>query len=333
MMKLSIMKKVVATVDGEWRSPLAEQILERWGFDEGSVYYFRASANFLFIFKKNEKTYFLRFSDSSEKELSSLESEIEVLEYLREQPIRVALPVKSIDGHYIETVDTEIGRFYAVVFESLPGKQFETEELEISQFFKWGSSLGKLHKIFKAMPEKYRLHRKSWREQLLEVKQQLPVHETAALRELERLTDWTEALNMSENNFGLIHFDFELDNQRWEHEVIGILDFDDCINHWYVADIAFALRDLFKKEVDLFNPFFQEFIKGYTTETDLDFCQLEELSYFLRLHNLITFTGLLQTVDVKESPDHPDWLSHLRGKLLQYIEQYRSSFVDIFLIK
>jgi hypothetical protein len=38
MMKLSTMVKVVATVDGEWRSPLAEQILENWGYDEGSVY-------------------------------------------------------------------------------------------------------------------------------------------------------------------------------------------------------------------------------------------------------------------------------------------------------
>jgi Ser/Thr protein kinase RdoA (MazF antagonist) len=327
------MKKVVATVDSEWRSPLAEQILESWDYDEGSVYYFRASANFLFIFKNKDQTYFLRFSDSSEKELSSIESEIEVLEYLREQAIRVALPVKSLNNNYIETVETEIGTFYAVVFEALPGKQFETEDLDIGQFFKWGSSLGELHSIFKVMPEKYRFNRKSWSDQLIEIKQQLPVYETAAQRELEQLINWSDRLNISENNFGLIHFDFELDNQRWDNEVIGILDFDDCMNHWYVADIAFALRDLFKQEVDLDNPLFKEFLKGYQNETDLDFTLLEQLSYFLRLHNLISFTGLLQTVDVQESSDHPDWLSNLRLKLLQYIELYRDSFEDNSLIK
>lgn len=332
-MKLSTMSKVVATVDSEWRSPLAEQILESWGYDKGSVYYFRASANFLFIFKKNDKTYFLRISDSSEKKRSSIESELEVLEYLRDQPIRVALPVRSLNDRYIETVETEIGTFYAVVFEALPGKQFETEELDLKQFFKWGSTLGELHSIFKVMPEQYRHNRKGWIEQLMEVKQQLPVYETAAHRELEQLIHWSEGLNILENNFGLIHFDFELDNQRWDNEIIGILDFDDCMNHWYVADIAFALRDIFKKEVDLENPFFQEFLKGYQNETDLDFSLLEQLSYFLRLHNLLSFTGLLQTVDIKESPDHPDWLSNLRAKLLQYIEQYRDSFVDNSLIK
>jgi hypothetical protein len=47
----------------------------------------------------------------------------------------------------------------------------------------------------------------------------------------------------------------------------------------------------------------------------------------------MSFTGLLQTVDVQESPNHPDWLSNLRFKLLQYMDQYRDSFENISLIK
>jgi hypothetical protein len=50
MMKLSTMLKVASTVDTEWRSPLAEKLLERWGYDESSVFAFRYSANFIFIF-------------------------------------------------------------------------------------------------------------------------------------------------------------------------------------------------------------------------------------------------------------------------------------------
>lgn len=329
MMRLSTMKKVVETVDDKWRSPLAEKILERWGYDKGSVYYFRASANFLFIFKKQGKSYFLRFSDSSEKDLSSLKSEIEILEYLREQPITVALPVKSLNDEYIEIVETEVGTFYAVVFVALPGKQFEIEELVQEQFFKWGSTLGALHKIFKGMTEEYRLYRKSWSEQLTEVKKLLPNDETAALVELEKIINWSNGLIVSDENFGLIHFDFELDNQRWENENVGILDFDDCINHWYVADIAFALRDLLKKEVDMKNPFFQEFLEGYQSETEVDSSLLQQLPWFIRMHNLITFTNLLQTVDIPESEDHPEWLSNLRAKLLNYVDQYRASFKEV----
>ncbi|MFD1450263.1 hypothetical protein [Oceanobacillus sojae] len=37
MMKLSTMKKVMNTVNSEWRSPLGEEILERWGYDKCSA--------------------------------------------------------------------------------------------------------------------------------------------------------------------------------------------------------------------------------------------------------------------------------------------------------
>jgi Ser/Thr protein kinase RdoA (MazF antagonist) len=72
MMKLSTMRKVVDTVDHEWRSPLAERILTQWGYDEGSVYYFRSSANFIFVFRKNGQRYFLRFNDACERDIKQL---------------------------------------------------------------------------------------------------------------------------------------------------------------------------------------------------------------------------------------------------------------------
>jgi Ser/Thr protein kinase RdoA (MazF antagonist) len=326
MMKLSMMKKVVDTVNSEWRSLLAEEILERWGYDEGSVYYFRASANFLFIFKKNGATYFLRFNAISEKSLTALKAEIEILEYLRHQPLRVALPVQSLNQNFIETVENEWGTFYAVVFEALPGKQFETEELQKDQFFTWGSALGKLHHFLKEMPEEYRQNRKSWRDQLAFVQEILPTHETAALYELEQILKWSNGLDVTKENFGLIHYDFELDNQRWDNGMVGILDFDDCVNHWYAADIVFALRDLFEKEIDLKNELVEEFLSGYQSETRLDSQLEQEFPWFMRMHNLVSYTKLLRTVDIPESGDYPEWLSNLRAKLLRYMNQYRTSF-------
>ncbi|WP_100406956.1 hypothetical protein [Bacillus solitudinis] len=67
MMKLSTMKKVFETVDSKWKSQLADLILEKWGYDKGSVFCLRASANFIFIFQKEGKRYYLRFNDSCER--------------------------------------------------------------------------------------------------------------------------------------------------------------------------------------------------------------------------------------------------------------------------
>jgi Ser/Thr protein kinase RdoA (MazF antagonist) len=326
MMKLSTMRKVVATVDAEWRSSFAEKILERWGYDEGTVYYFRASANFLFIFKKEGKTYFLRFNDASEKELSTIDSELKILEYLRNQPVHVALPIKSLAGNFIEIVEHELGTFYAVVFEALPGKQFEIEDLGMSEFFEWGRTLGKLHQLFKEMPSEYQAARASWRDQLSAIERHLPPNEVDALKELAEIKLWAMSIPETSENVGLIHFDFELDNLRWINGEFAVLDFDDCLRHWYVADIAFALRDVLKNGYDPENALILEFIKGYQKQTVLNANSIKELPMFIRMHNLVTFSGLLRTVDIKDSTNLPEWLGNLKNKLEAYIDHYRSTF-------
>jgi Ser/Thr protein kinase RdoA (MazF antagonist) len=327
MMKLSLMQKVVDTVNEEWRSPLAEMILSRWGFDNGEVYYFRASSNFVFIFRKDGKTRYLRFNHSSERDLRSIESETEILLYLQNQPIRVAQLVKSIEGRYIEEVETELGKFYAVVFEALPGEHFETEELNEGQFVTWGRELGKLHRILKTIPDEIRLKRPSWKEQLQRLKAILPEEETTALKEVEYVLSWASSIPETNDNFGLIHFDFELDNLRWDDEAIGILDFDDSANYWYAADIAYALRDVLEEgSFDPNHPSLTAFLKGYASETELDRNLIEDLPGFLRLHQIISFTKLHQSVDITDSPEHPEWLEQLRIKLIGKIGSYRKLF-------
>ncbi|MDQ0176407.1 phosphotransferase enzyme family protein [Bacillus chungangensis] len=323
MMRLSTMKKVVATVDENWRSPLAEKILERWGYDPGSVYYFRSSANFVFVFSKEGKDYYLRFNEACERSLKTVEAETEILRYLCDKPIRTAQPVPSLNQKYVETIETELGTFYAVVFEALQGNQFEMEKLDKDHFYKWGSTLGRLHHIFKTMPEEYRDGRPSWKDRLQFAKTMLADEETYIKNELELVFQWAEGLQVSNEHFGMIHYDFELDNLNWEKDAFGVLDFDDCRTHWYVADIAYALRELSEYDVDLENPFVQSFISGYKTETELDMGLLKEIKWLMRMHNLESLASLLRSVDLTITSDDPDWLSELKEDLLGYIEEYR----------
>ena len=77
-----------------------------------------------------------------------------------------------------------------------------------------------------------------------------------------------EAVNITFESFNIgphiinneIHFDFELDNIVWNTDKTGIIDFDDSAFYWFVADIAFALRDLYDdsvKKVELQNESFE----------------------------------------------------------------------------
>src|SRR5436853_441693 len=90
-----------------------------------------------------------------------------------------------------------------------------------------------------ASPTPARAGRPTIHEHLRAVGRQLPAHEHAALRLLALLERQVAALPASQQTFGLIHYDFELDNLIWDDQRVGIVDFDDCAGYWFVADIAF----------------------------------------------------------------------------------------------
>lgn len=324
-MTLSLMGKVMETVNSEWRSQLAETILERWGYDQDSVYFFRASANFLFVFKNGGKRYFLRFNEASERTFEEIKAEMEIVNYLGSTSLAVAQPVESLNEKLVEEVSTEHGSFYAVVFEQLDGQMREFEDLDGAEnFLEWGQALGALHKEFKKMPMRLRQNRPDWKEKLEKAKEQIPGAEREALEVIKAIEKWAEGLNEAPQNTGMIHYDFELDNLIFKADKVGILDFDDCIQHFYAADIAFALRDLFADGVNLDHPLFLAFMEGYRKETEVDEEQIRELSYFLMMHHAATFAGLCRTVG--NSGELLPSLIPLREKLLSKMEEYRKKF-------
>lgn len=329
MMKLSTMKKVVDTVGEDWRSPVAEQIMKNWDYDEGELYYYRASANFVFLIKKEGQVHYLRFHEVAEKPISQLESERNILHYLKDGTVNVAQPLLSKNNQYIEVVETNAGFFSSMVFEGIPGKQMETEELLDKQFYLWGRSLGMLHEKLKMIPKEYSSKRPTYENHLQWIDSHLPIDDLPAREEMLRIKEWTGTLRKTPENFGIIHFDFELDNLRWNEDLIGAFDFDECVGNWYVADIVFALRDVLKVMEDIENPFVKEFLNGYTTVTHLDENYLYQLEGFLRMHQLYSYTRIQRSVDIPKSKDHPEWLRTLREKLDLKLSYYRSILMSL----
>src|SRR6056297_1272229 len=191
MMKMSTMTDVDTTIDDEGNSKIAEKIAELWNPDTDSVKYFRSSANFIFIFKKNGEYHFLRFNRDDERNFEEIKDEIEIIDLLREQTDNIVEPVKSKNNEFIETVETEIGRFYAVVFKGLQGKQHEIEELENQDFFSWGKSLGKLHKLLSQIPKETNKSRKTYKDHLNFIKNNLP-DEPKLIKEFETVKAWID---------------------------------------------------------------------------------------------------------------------------------------------
>lgn len=329
MMKLSTMKKVVDTVGEDWRSPIAEEIMKYWDYDEGELYYYRGSANFVFLLKIEGQVHFLRFHEVAEKPISLLESEKNILQFLQGGPVKVTKPLLSKNNRYIEVVETDVGIFSSMVFEGIPGKQKKTEELLDKQFYLWGRTLGMLHEKLKVLPKEFSSQRPNYENHLQWIDSHLPNDDLSAREEMLRIRVWIRTLRKTPEIFGIIHFDFEVDNLRWNEDLIGAFDFDECAGYWYVADIVFALRDVLGSKEDIKKPQVGDFIRGYKSATRLDKDYLKKINGFLRLHQLYTYTRIQRSIDIPISKDHPEWLRTLREKLDLKLSYYRSILMSL----
>lgn len=255
-----------------------------------------------------------------------IEAEIAYLRYLSAQGLAVAKPIPSLAGNFIESIDTPQGVFHAVVFEALLGTHLELEELTPKQIGQWGHALGELHRATEGYTE---AGRPTWVNKVAEIANSLPIGEKVAKDTLHKAQSELAQLTVDRLTFGLIHYDFELDNLLWEGEQVGILDFDDCLECWYIADIAFALRDLWynrASKMESNNPILQHFLASYREVRPMSDAELIHIPLFMRLHHLLTFANLHRALVSGQQADDLEWMTGLRQRLLQVMEDYRTEF-------
>lgn len=328
MMKLSAMVTVDSAVDAQGRFRIAERILEQWEHDPESVQFYRSSANFVYVFRKDGERCFLRFAESAERSEAEISAEMALLDWLARQGMTVTTPIASRSGRSVETVETDLGTFHAVVFAELHGAQMDIEELSAAQFEQWGATLGKLHGAMRRYQDPTAPARSAWRDRLTLALLAAPHGEPPVQAECEYLTAWLDALPVTATNYGLIHGDFELDNLFWRNGAVAVLDFDDCSYCWYVADVAFALRDLFEGGVDLNSPSLRAFIRGYTQHAALDEGLIAQLPTWMRLANLFAYAKLMRAMDLVADQDYPEWAASLQVKLETWVHNYKASLLS-----
>lgn len=320
MMQLSTMARIVATVQADGTSPLVEALLQPWVHDPGSARFFRASANGVAYFTRDGHRQFLRFSPVTERTLAALEAEVRLVAWLDGEGVKVAAPVPSRNGRLVERV----GDYYCVVFVGLAGTHLEVSDCDEAQFSAWGAALGQLHATMKRYQDPSLADRPSWREHLAQARPYVE-GEPGLAAEWAFLQRWASALPTGPDDYGLIHFDCEADNLCWADGGFAILDFDDAAHHWYAADIAYALRDLFGEGVDLTDARFKAFLRGYEGAHPLNPVLLVQLPNFLRLHRMVVFARLSRALDLPAGQEGPAWLKRLEARFAQKVAEYRGS--------
>jgi Ser/Thr protein kinase RdoA (MazF antagonist) len=262
------------------RTPLAAAA--RWGADPASVEHVSDGASFTYRFRLKDRMHYLRLTPPGWQSLGEVRGEITFISAVHSAGVSTPLPVRSLNGEFIERVADRGVEFLAVVFEEASGRPLEPVEWDERRVTRWGRLLAELHAAAPhALPDGE--SRKDWRDDLPQVLNWLPDDETEAHDHLARVTQWLQSLPRNPDGYGLVHFDLMGDNVLWVGSSPTVIDFDDCMFHWFAADIARALGTFRSEAPERRRALTAWLLGGYQQVRRLDPVSAEFLPEFVRV--------------------------------------------------
>lgn len=314
---------------------LAKEALNNWKHDDGTqnemLSQFRISSNAIYPFCQNGEVCFLRLAPVEEKQEKNVLGEIEFINYLLEHNYPALVPIKTSTGKECLKINTKWGEYYATAFKSVCGVQIEDTDISNEIMYEYGKSLGRLHSLStKFVPKTKKWIHVEVLDWITAVLSEYNASDNA-VSELTAIRSELNELSITRDNYGLVHYDFELDNVFYDKETksCAVIDFDDGMYHWYALDIEQVFESI---EEELSKEAFQtakkEFIRGYKKEHSYT-QEMDTLRPLMRRFiNLYGYARLIRCVAEKFA-DEPEWLVELREKLDKNILEKEANMLSV----
>jgi Ser/Thr protein kinase RdoA (MazF antagonist) len=324
-MTLSEIVGMGATVDHCGRSEVADVAAAMWGLPAGEARFWRSSASHVFVVDcpaaETGRAY-LRFVPESWRPRALVVAVAELMCQYSRAGLAVATLMTSVHGQLVETIPTARGRVHAMLVAEAPGRPIEVADLTEQRARAWGAALARLHchEVGGRLTE-------SLAESLGDLQRaaQVLADDRPIAGAVARLQADLDRLPRHADCFGIVHGDFELDNLAWSGDTATAYDFDEAGRSWFVADIAYALRDLQQAPTaQIDTPATAAFLTGYRTVRDLPGTNLTWLPLFTAAHAAAWLMRLPAILDSGPSPSDPPWLPALREKLLKKADWQRT---------
>ncbi len=309
---------------------LAYMLFRSWDIAQNpEIRHFRSSANAVYVLHSNDSTYFLRITPVEEKSPSEIAAELDFLSYLHAHRFPAVRSVPAANGKALITADTPWGLHSMVVFEKVSGKCLEHIPYSAAAYIAYGQALGRLHQLSKRYQPEPTV-RPSWQDKLAWCGQVADDYSAppALHAEIQLIRTALTALPQTQDNYGLVHYDFELDNVFYD-DATGMLtpiDFDDAMYHWYALDVEQSL-DSIRSELPEADQGFavKDFLAGYQKEMGIDERMLEALPLFRRFCNLYQYVRCLRSL-YEQWQNEPEWMVGLRRNIERTMKEREATF-------
>ncbi|MBO4924843.1 MAG: phosphotransferase [Clostridia bacterium] len=251
------------------------------------------------VSRNGKKQYVLRISALGDRSENDYLAETAFVRFLAKNGAPVADVIPSVRGRLVERVEAEGETVYVSLFAYAKGMLISDngyryrEGAPLSEyFFNTGKALGTIHRLSKAYtpvpprPDYFDKYNMTYLARLIPDK--YGELKTAVAQRLAAF----RALPKDKGCYGLVHFDFSDGNYHIDMDTgaITVFDFDNCMNCWYMFDLAnlwIHNEGWTRREADpgrrfaLMQQCFGLQLQGYKTETDLTDEMLEKLPLFI----------------------------------------------------
>jgi len=226
---------------------------------------------------------------------SDYQYELEWLNYLKEQDLPVAYPIRRRDGRFLGNVDAPEGKRYYALFSFAKGRPMSLNDEE--QLYQCGAAIARIHKVsnnFKseqlrqAMDLNFLVDRsvtrlkRFWED---EPGDNLDLILTSAAEAKEEIKELLRNEEHTEDSWGPIGGDFHSANTHFDPRGnLTFFNFDLCGPGWRAYDIATFLlnTNLMHASTDLSEAFFA----GYYSERQLSRNEHAAISPFLTIRRI-----------------------------------------------
>jgi Ser/Thr protein kinase RdoA (MazF antagonist) len=261
---------------------IAAEASARWSGDLASLEPVSAGANFLYRLRSRGRALYLRITPPGFRTRSEIDGELAYLQHIVKSGTPAAINMPSDRGAAVEEIDSGGGTFLAVAFESISGES-KVDGWSETQARSAGRLIARMHQAGEDFALPPGATRPDWRDDLSVVRRWLPPQDAQVHRLLDECEQWLGSLPKDARTFGVVHFDVAGDNVVWQGDTPVIIDFDDCMLHWHMADLARSLLQLRTQANGELGALEQAQLDGYASERKIDAQSRQMLDEFLRL--------------------------------------------------
>lgn len=255
--------------------------------------------NQIWVCETPNNKYVLRVSTLQDRTEEDYLAETEFIHYLAENGAPVADVIPSSNGRFVEGLKYNDTSVFLSLFEYAPGilisdngyRYREGVPLE-EYFYNTGKTLGIIHRLSKTYKPKHQRIHYADKYNMNYINELIPDSYKQLKDAIARRLDDFKQLSCDSENYGLVHFDFSDGNYHIDMKTgkITVFDFDNCMNCWYMFDLANLWTHgvgwyRFEEDPEVrrkgMEEYFALIIKGYRSETDISDNMLDKLQQFI----------------------------------------------------